>query len=129
MKRSGKNTEDTKDAKERTKRRTQRERPEGLGSVLVVSHRLQPFCFYIHVYRDVGAAGAGRGAVPMFFAGCDHDGVTRLEVERRRTRLLNADVSVDNQQPLRSRVCVPMCASAFGELDSIHMHGRARVVT
>ena len=67
------------------------------------------------------AARAGHGAVPMFLARWNHDGISCLDILRRLSPALHANGAFDDEEPLRARVNVPVRSRAGLELDAINV--------
>jgi len=73
--------------------------------------------------REVDAAGACHGTVPVLFTGREHHGVAHRNVVRRLAPRLHANASFGNQEPLRSGVNVPVGPCAGIEPHVIDVHG------
>src|SRR4029077_1848616 len=93
-------------------------------AIVLVADRFQPVGRDVHIYCEMSTRRSGGRAVPMFFAGRDHDRVSCFETARRLAPRLNTNPALDDQQPLRSRMRMPVGARTVSELDAIHVHSR-----
>src|SRR5262245_48887676 len=74
------------------------------------------------------AGSTRRGAMPVLFARMNHDGVTGGYLEGRVAPFLHTHSTVDDEQPLRPGVRVPVRAAAGLEFDTIDVHRHADIV-
>jgi len=87
--------------------------------VLDLTHGLEPGRLNVDVDGDVRAASSGDGAVPMLLAGGEDDGIARVDILSGFTLSLDADSALDDEQPLRTRMAVPVRSSAVREAHAV----------
>src|SRR6266508_2231964 len=96
--------------------------------VVGLGHRLEPVGFRVDIHRDVRAASAWHGAMPVLLAGVNHHGIADAHLLRRLSPFLHAHAAVDDEQPLRSCVRMPVRSAALLELNAIDMRRHPDVV-
>jgi hypothetical protein len=69
----------------------------------------------------MGAARAGRCAMPVLFARLERDGVAALHVAGALAPSLHADAAGDDEQPLCAGVKVPVRTRTLVELDVVNV--------
>jgi len=92
-----------------------------VASVLLLADRLEPFGRDVDVERQMHPARAGYGAVPMFLTRRDHDRISCLDILRRLFPALHTNGALDDEEPLRARVNMPIRSRAGFELDAINV--------
>jgi hypothetical protein len=79
-----------------------------ITKVLLLGNRFHPARGHIDIDRQVDPARARYRAMPMFLARRDRDGITVAHVLRGLSPSLHPDVALENEQPLRARMSVPV---------------------
>ena len=100
----------------------------GSSSVLLVTHRLQPGRRRIDVHGDVRALAPRNCAVPVTLPRRHNDGVPRFEIVDIATIHLYANPPLDDEEPLRAGVLVPVRSSTVGECHPVHADWNASLV-
>src|SRR4030095_13755973 len=103
-------------------------RRNSLSGVLLVTHRLQPGGRRVDVHRDVRALAPRSSAVPVAFARSSDLSVAGFEIVVVPTLHLNTHSSLDNEEPLRAGVLVPVRSSTVVERHPIHANRDAGLV-
>src|SRR4026207_1863112 len=100
----------------------------GLSSVLLVTHRLQPGRRRIDVHGAVRAPGPGGGVGPVTFTRGDDHSIAGFEIVVSATLRLNAHAALDDEEPLRAGVPVPIRSPAVGERHAVDADWNTGVV-
>src|SRR4030095_8256766 len=100
-----------------------------VSRVFVVTHRLQPGRRRIDVHSDVRTLASRNRAVPVTFTRGDGHGVAGFEIVEIAPIHLNANPPLDDEEPLRARVLVPVRSSTVGECHPVHADWNAGLVT
>ena len=107
---------------------TWRPASELFSSVFLITHRLQPGRRRVDVHGDVRALAPRNGAVPVTFTRGHDDGVPGFEIVGIATIYLYANPPLDDEEPLRAGVPVPVRSSTVGECHSVHADWNAGLV-
>ena len=96
--------------------------------VLVVAHRLEPRGRRIDVHSNVSARTPRNGTVPVTLTRSDDHGVAGFEIVVTATLPVNAHAALDDKEPLRTGMRVPVGSPAVGECHTVHADGNAGFV-